>query len=1252
MNRRGASRTCGALAIASLLTTASPAAAQLTARPILRLPGAQPADFAGATVGPAGDVNGDGFDDFLYAATNSDFTFADAGRAYLLFGGTRLDSVPDVVVTGRTGGGHAGEMLADVGDVNDDGFDDWLVGSPDYDTGASPRFPGKAWLFFGGASPNAVIDRTYDRPVPSTSAALFGVAMTGLGDFNADGYPDFLISGLIVQPESLSAYVYYGGPNLDQSANLNLRTGTGSYVRSASAGDINGDGWPDIVTGVLGQSSGVRGRLLVFHGGPGLDANPDVDILSEGVGDNFAQAVASGGDLNGDGYDDIVVGAMNRQVNGLNFAGEALVYFGGPTLDATPDLAVQGAALNDNLGASVALAGDLDGDGYADLVVGAPRADGRGIDSGRAYVCFGGPAMDAIPDLVIEGEAAADLFGTAVGFAGDPDLGGSDALLVGATQSDAGATNGGCAYLFRVARFEIVRPRAAERWPAGGTAVVEWRGADPATIELSLDDGAHWHTLASGVGGSSANAVEVAVPDATSGRARLRLTRTGSAPGAGASTLSAGLFHVAPAAPATAAVLGEPAEAAPDLPGRLGSAVATGVDWNGDGHPDVVAGAPYAGDGAIAIRPEPGKSGDTRVRLGATPLERFGAAVVNAGDLDGDGWNDLAVGAPLCEAAGPEAGRVYVFRGGPASDGEPDWMLEGQRSRELFGSALAAAGDLDGDGFGDLAIGAPGVSGEGRAYVYLGGPGFGPVPDRVLASGLPGPFGLTLAGAGDVNGDGADDLLVSGPPSPGGSGSSAVHLYFGSAAAASWDHLAFEGDQPGDGFGASMAGLGDLEGDGFDDFAIGAPFADVPGAGVDAGRVRIYYGTARFLPVAGSTLAGTGPGDFFGAALAGGADLNADGRPDLAIGAPGSEAAGPAAGRVDIYFGGSDEARDRVEHGEPNSRLGEALALRDVGADSLFAVLAAGAPFAVAPGGAGAEGRVRTLAATRWRFVEPAGAVEWLAGSRQRVRWEGAEAADLWFVGAGGSAERLAAAAGGAESNSIEVTLAASLADSGRLELRPAIPGPPGRAIGPPVHLRRVVALRHFEWEPRGDGVALRWATDPPVSPAGVAGYRVWRLPGGAPPRVAVGAALIADSALVDAGGRAGDAYELVAVSADGSEFPAGRLDLPAAPVAIRAWPQPAGEAARVRLSFAAPRSAGAIAADLDVSIYDTRGRRIRRLVFGRPETRAGVVEVEWDGRTQRGGAAGPGLYFVRVRAPSAGFESTRRLVMLEGAGR
>src|SRR5688572_10793314 len=126
--------------------------------------------------------------------------------------------------------------------------------------------------------------------------------------------------------------------------------------------------------------------------------------------DQFGFSGDGAGDFNGDGFADVIVGAYQHSP-GISVAGRAYIYFGGPTADAVADLILNGVASGDNFAYSVAGAGDVNGDGYADVIVGAIGSDGNGVDSGRAYVFFGGSAPNAVADMTLTGVNANDFFG-------------------------------------------------------------------------------------------------------------------------------------------------------------------------------------------------------------------------------------------------------------------------------------------------------------------------------------------------------------------------------------------------------------------------------------------------------------------------------------------------------------------------------------------------------------------------------------------------------------------------------------------------------------------------------------------------------------------------------------------------------------------------------------------------------------------------------------------------------------------------
>src|SRR5262249_4069322 len=154
--------------------------------------------------------------------------------------------------------------------------------------------------------------------------------------------------------------------------------------------------------------------------------------------DQLGTSVASAGDMNGDGFADIIVGAPLSDVGGVD-AGRAYVFFGGRSPDAVADITMTGAAAGDQLGYFVAPAGDVNGDGFADAIAGAPFSDqGATVDIGRAYVFYGGPTADGVADFTMIGAAAGDNFGNAVAPAGDVNADGFSDVIVGADNNDAG----------------------------------------------------------------------------------------------------------------------------------------------------------------------------------------------------------------------------------------------------------------------------------------------------------------------------------------------------------------------------------------------------------------------------------------------------------------------------------------------------------------------------------------------------------------------------------------------------------------------------------------------------------------------------------------------------------------------------------------------------------------------------------------------------------------------------------------------
>jgi hypothetical protein len=407
---------------------------------LLSRAGATSGDWLGLHVGPAGDVNGDGIDDFLVGAPNGDGLVGSSGNVELHFGGADLDSLPDLVLEGEGAFDQFGICARGVGDVNGDGWDDVLVGAPNND--AAGGNAGRAYVFFGGPDLDAVADLV----ISGEAGEQLGWSVAGPGDLDGGGN-DFVVGAPSSQSVAGRAYVFHGGAALDSIPDLIIEgAGSGRLGWCVNrAGDYDGDGYADLLVGANSDR-----YAYLFRGGAAMDSLADYSFISEGWGDRIGYGLGPAGDFNGDGWDDIVIGAMHNDAAGYD-AGRAYIYYGGPAADETADLAFTGFIDRDLLGRTVDGAGDLNGDGYSDLVVGAPTPDVGGYGPGRVHVYFGGADPDTTADILITGEADSDRLGAQVAVVPDLDGDGRDDFLVGANLHDgpAGASSGRF-YAYRV----------------------------------------------------------------------------------------------------------------------------------------------------------------------------------------------------------------------------------------------------------------------------------------------------------------------------------------------------------------------------------------------------------------------------------------------------------------------------------------------------------------------------------------------------------------------------------------------------------------------------------------------------------------------------------------------------------------------------------------------------------------------------------------------------------------------------------
>jgi hypothetical protein len=350
------------------------------------------------------DFNGDGYSDAIVGAYLYN---SQQGRAYIYFGGSTMDNTADVTMTGEATSNYFGQSVASAGDVNGDGYSDAIVGAPNYNSNQ-----GRVYIYLGGSS----MDNTADVIMVGEAGSRFGQSVAVAGDVNGDGYSDAIVGGI------QRAYIYFGGSPMNSTADVTM-TGEGAMngfgCSVASAGDTNGDGYGDAI---VGDSIG---RVYIYFGNSTMDSTADVTMTGEATGNDFGYSVASAGDVNGDGYSDAIVGAKSYNSS----QGRVYIYFGGTTMNNAADITMTGEATSNQFGYSVASAGDVNRDGYCDVIVGAYYYNSG---QGRAYIYFGGSTMDNTADVTMTGEATNDYFGRGVASAGDVNGDGYSDEIAGA----------------------------------------------------------------------------------------------------------------------------------------------------------------------------------------------------------------------------------------------------------------------------------------------------------------------------------------------------------------------------------------------------------------------------------------------------------------------------------------------------------------------------------------------------------------------------------------------------------------------------------------------------------------------------------------------------------------------------------------------------------------------------------------------------------------------------------------------------
>ncbi len=489
----------------------------------------------------------------------------------------------------------------------------------------------------------------------------------------------------------------------------------------SAAGDVDGDGFEDLLVGAKYDDSDTGVAYLYYGSGTGIDSSSELSLLPSDVdeGHLFGASVSSAGDLNGDGYADVVVGAPGYNLSLTSEEGAAYIYYGSSTGLVTgveTQLMASDLPSAAAFGERVAGVGDLDGDGYDDLAIGAPDVDGM---EGVVYIYYGSASgVDTSSEAILYSSdyglgTSVKFFGSAVSPAGDLNADGYADMLVASRNNSSGS--GGDAYVYY-----------------GSSA-----GLD-ASSELYVVTG-------SGVGASLSGGHDAngdGYLDILVGAPETKLNAGAAYLYWGSATGFSGYDLVTPATTRTNSYFGQSVSLVSDL--------------NGDGIADLIAGAPeydtslgsYVGKAYAFYGTTTGVGPweDEISRSDAKAKDYFGTALVGLGDMNGDGFGDLAVGAPLHNTSLGGAGAAYLYFGA-CSDDDLDGSCHPDDCDDFEALTYPGASEVCGDGVDNDC---DGVGGEGADD-----DGDGLTHAEELALG-------TSDCNSDSDGDGLDDFLESG----------------------------------------------------------------------------------------------------------------------------------------------------------------------------------------------------------------------------------------------------------------------------------------------------------------------------------------------------------------------------------------------------------------------------------------------------------------------------------------------------------